>query len=793
MKFQRIFAAALVLLVAACSPPDDDGRIRLYHTEPIGPGLEKAEVEKLDHLGPTLMDKGVNFGVYSANATRVDLLLFDDPESETPTQQFEMKRTGDVWNLYVEGVGVGQHYGYIAWGPNWKYDPEWDPGTIDGFEKDVDSAGNRFNPNKLLIDPYAKAIHRDHDWSKGSLASGPDRTVSTFAAASKSLVVDSDYEWSKNEKEWREKRKNDEPYARNEHVVYETHLKGFTRDPASGVTHPGTYRGFAEKAEYLADLGITAVELLPVHEKPLDGGYWGYNTINFFAPEITYAATDDPLEVIDEFKAMIDALHKQGIEVWIDVVYNHTGEGGLWREKIALNDTNFGSEELINHDPEEVAGLYSFRGLDNASYYALSADGETYWNNTGVGNQTRANNAPMRNLIIDSLRYYAEEMHVDGFRFDLAPVLAEKDQFYNEWDVISETVVQDIIDDPVLQQHNTRIVAEPWSVQGFYLGQFPKSSEGKAAWGSWNAHFRDVWRSFVNWDDRALNSKEGPIDVGGALTGSFDLYGDDDRNPFHSYNFVTVHDGFTMYDLVTYEEKRNSCGPLNPVCCDDPNSSWCDKSSGEENNRSRDWGEEPTKRQMMRNFFASMLLAHGTPLLLGGDEWMRTQLGNNNAYSTQADNEFNWFQWGNWQAKDEAHRMHDFVRQMIRLRKEYAYALAPTDYDSTAPFSWKNPSNSGEPDWNSRSLMIHYDDPEAGPELLIAVNMARDWVEFTLPEGRTWSRVVDTQSYFDDTEYLSENADDLKRSYNATLDEPEPMTEPTYRAAGSSIVVFVAE
>jgi glycogen operon protein len=793
MKMKRILFAALALFLVACSPPDDDDRIRLYDTARLGPGLDEAEVEALDHLGPTLLDKGVNFGVYSANATRIDLLLFDDPESETPTQQFEMKRVGDVWNLYVEGVGVGQHYGYIAWGPNWKYDPEWHPGTIDGFEKDVDEAGNRFNPNKLLIDPYAKVIHRDHDWSKGSLASGPDRTVSTFAAASKSVVVESNYEWSKSEKEWREKRKNGEPYAENEHVVYEVHLKGFTRDPASGVTHPGTYSGFAEKAEYLADLGVTAVELLPIHEKPLDGGYWGYNNINFFAPEISYAATDDPLEVIDEFKAMVDELHKHDIEVWVDVVYNHTGEGGLWREKIELNDTNFGSEELINHDPHEVAGLYSFRGLDNASYYALSADGETYWNNTGVGNQTRSNHAPMRNLIIDSLRYYVEEMHVDGFRFDLAPVLAEKDQFYNEWDVITETVVQDIIDDPVLQEHNTRIVAEPWSLQGFYLGQFPKSTEGDAAWGSWNAHFRDVWRAFINWDDRALNSKEGPIDIGGALTGSYDLYGDDERNPFHSYNFITVHDGFTMYDLVTYEEKRNKCGPLNPVCCDKPNSPWCDKNSGEEHNRSRDWGEEPTKRQMIRNFFASMLLAHGTPLLLGGDEWMRTQLGNNNAYSTQADNEFNWFQWGNWQAKDEAHRMHDFVRDMITLRKQYAWALAPTDYDEAAPFEWKNPSNAGAPVWDSRSLMLHYNDPPEGePQLLIALNMARDWVDYTLPPG-SWSRVVDTQAYFDDTEFLSENADDLKQSYNITLDNPEPIAEGTYRAAGSSIVVFVGE
>ncbi len=794
MKYALFLSLAATLF--ACSPTSDPDRVRLYHDEPIAPGLEQADVEELEHLGPTLLDKGVNFGVYSANATRVDLLLFDDPESDQPTRRYPMNRFGDVWNVYVEGIGVGQHYGYVAWGPNWPFDPEWDPGTIHGFQADVDTAGNRFNPNKLLIDPYAKAIHRDHDWSKGSLASGPDRTVSTYAAASKSVVIRSEYEWSENEKEWREKRRSDdfEGHHWRDLVVYEVHLKGFTADPASGVTHPGTYAGFAEKADYLADLGITAVELLPIHEKPLDGGYWGYNNLNFFAPEITYAATDDPLEVVDEFKYMVDELHKRGIEVWVDVVYNHTGEGGLWREKIELNDTHFGSsQELVNHDPHEVAGLYSFRGLDNASYYALSEDGRTYWNNTGVGNQTRANHTPMRKLTLDSLRWMVEELHVDGFRFDLAPVLGEKDRFYNEWDSIENTVLQDIIDDPVLRENNVRIVAEPWSIQGFYLGQFPSSTEGEAAWGEWNAYFRDVWRSFVNYDDKPLNTREGAVDIGGTLTGSYDVFGDDGRRPVHSMNFITVHDGFTLYDLVTYNEKRNSCGPLNPVCCDEPNSAWCDRNSGEEHNRSRDWGDEPTKRQMMRNFFTAMLISHGTPLLLGGDEWMRTQLGNNNAYSTRADNADNWFQWGNWTAKPEAHRMHDFVRDMISTRKKYAHAFAPRDYDSTAPFEWKSAQNGPEPNWGARHIMIHYHDASVGPEVAVLINMERDWVEFTLPEGRDWKRVVDTQAYFDDSEYLSENADDLKVSHNVTLDAPLELTEPTYNVAGSSIVILATE
>jgi glycogen operon protein len=788
----RRLALIALLAVVSCSEKPDPDRVRLYHTAPIGPGLEEVEVQELEHLGPTLLDKGVNFGVFSANATRVDVLLFDDPESDQPTQQFEMKRTGDVWNLYVEGIGLGQHYGYIAWGPNWEVDEKWSPGKVDGFVADVDAAGHRFNPNKLLIDPYAKALHRDHDWSRGSLASGPDRTVSTYAASSKSVVVQSAYEWSENETTWREQRQDDGPHAAHEQIVYEVHAKGFTADPASGVTHPGTYRGLGDRAEYFADLGVTAVELLPIHEKPLDGGYWGYNNISFFAPEISYAATDDPTEVIDEFKAMVDALHQQNIEVWVDVVYNHTGEGGLWRERIELNDTAFGPGDLTNFDPHEVAGLYSFRGLDNASYYALSADGRTYWNNTGVGNQTRSNNTAMRKLIIDSLRFYVDELHVDGFRFDLAPVLGEKDQFYNEWEVISQTVVQDIADDEVLNKYNTRIVAEPWSLAGFYLGDFPKT-EGRHGWSEWNAHFRDVWRSFVNDDQRALSAADGGVDIGGTLTGSSALFGDDGRRPYHSHNFITVHDGFTLYDLVSYNEKLNGCGPLNPVCCDAPNSPWCQKQTGEDNNRSRDWGDEPTKRQMMRNFFVSMLISHGTPLLLGGDEWMRSQLGNNNAYSTQADNEFNWFQWGAWQAKDENHRMHDFVRKMIRFRRDNQHAFAPEDYGSGAPFSWKNAANTAEPDWGSRNLMLHYHDPAAGPELLIALNMQRDPVDFTLPEGRTWSRVVDTQAYFDDTTFLAENADDLRQSYNIDTAEPLLLTEPTYQAMGSSIVIFQAQ
>ncbi|MEE2828636.1 MAG: alpha-amylase family glycosyl hydrolase [Myxococcota bacterium] len=793
------------LCLAACPGGDP---VSLYATEPLAPSLSEEGVRDLEHLGPLLVDQGVNFGVWSSAASRIDLLLFDDPEDDQPAQQFPLVRFGQVWNLYVEGVGLGQHYGYVAWGPNWPEHEDWYPGSVHGFLADVDSAGNRFNPNKLLLDPWAKALHRDHDWSRASNASGPARTESTWGAASKSVVVRSDYTWSEAEADWREARasRNLPGHALEDLVVYEVHPKGFTADPSSGVTHPGTFRGLGEKASYLADLGVNVVELLPVHEKPLDGGYWGYNNISFFAPEHTYASDSDPNAVLDEFKGMVDQLHQHGIEVWVDVVYNHTGEGGLWRERIYQDDTSLdpGTDAAwYNYDPHETAGIYSYRGLDNAAWYALDEDGLTYWNNTGVGNQTRPNFTPAHRVILDSLHFYVEELHVDGFRFDLAPVLGEVDGDFNHWSDPAQTILQDVVDDPVLVEHDVRVVAEPWSAGGFYnpvLGQFPAGEGGDLAWGEWNARFRDWWRSFVNQDDWALNASEAGIDGGGTITGSWDLYAHNGRGPTASYNFITIHDGFTMYDLVTYPEKQNGCGPLNPICCDDPTSSWCETDSGEEHNRSRDWGSHPEgealKRQMMRNFFTAMMISHGTPMLLGGDEWLRTQHGNNNAYSTGADNPFNWFQWGTWQQDPERVRMHDFVRQIIQLRRDHGYALAPPAYGASAPLSWKSAANTDAVDWSGRHLMIHYWDSKAGPQLAILINMERSPVEFTLPEGTAWERLVDTQRWFDfadpdsAADFFDTTGADSNRSHNISVTDGLPLDEPTYLVQDSSIVVL---
>jgi glycogen operon protein len=808
-----VLVAAGVLCVS-CDQPTTYAR--LYASQPKAPSIAASDIEALNTAGATIVDLGVNFSVYANHATRVDLLLFEDPEAQLPTQEYQMTRFGNVWNTYVEGVGEHTYYGYIAWGPNWTVDPQWIPGTIFGFKADVDAQGNRYNPNKLLVDPYARAIHRDHNWTEGSAASGPDRAVSTFQAGAKSIVTASHYSWSDNETLWRQQRQGaDFPgHNWNDLIIYETHPKGFTKDPASGVLHPGVYRGIAENASYFADLGVTAVELMPAQGKVADGGYWGYMTLNFFAPELTYSDAVHPWDVPDDFRAMVDALHQQGIEVLMDVVYNHFGEGGLWENTIIYGGTNGGNGENIStFSADQVASLFNFRGLDNADYYALTPDNQNYWDNTGVGQESRPNNTPMRRLILDSLRYWVDEMHVDGFRFDLAPVLGEKDGDYNNWDVVANTVLQNIIDDPDLNQYHTRIIAEPWEAGGndpYRVGQFPAASDPHAypgvGWYEWNGQFRDFWRPFENcpyvvenggqWCPNGwpLNSSSGSIDGGGALTGSAALY-KWNRRPYHAVNFVTIHDGFTMYDLFSYQTQVNGCGPLNQICCDNPNSPLCEPNSGTTDNRSWNWGSdeagEDMKRQLMRNLFTAMIVSQGTPMILGGDEWMRTQLGNNNAYSNSADNPFNWYQWGEWLPDQNRNRMHDFVRKLLAFRKAHAYAFAPSDWTGSAPFAWKNTQNSDAlpSDWAGRTMMMHYYDSSFGRQLAVLINGGDASVNFTLPSGVKWGRIIDTQSYFDTADYVDASKAGPLASSNITPDQPT-IVSGTYGVASRSMVVL---
>jgi isoamylase len=780
----RLIAAIIVLTVPINGCVDSD-YVHLFRLADKAPSLSWADLEAMEHMGPTVIDGGVNFCVYSENAERVDVLVFDAPDSDDASHVFNLVNRGDIWNGFVEGIGLGQHYGYRAWGPNWPVDPDWLPGTTTGFRSDVDGDGNRFNPNKLLFDPWGLALHREHDWSLGSTASGPSRASVTYGAAAKTVVVESNYAWSDAESQWRRARADGTlaGHADNELIIYEVHPKGLTMNPASAVDHPGTFLGIGEIAPYLQDLGVNVVELMPIHEKPLDGGYWGYNNLSFFAPELgfshAYQSTGRVDGVIDEFKWMVDQLHQHDIEVWLDVVYNHTGEGGLWRERLYFD--TFEDALEVNFDPKEVAGLYSYRGLDNQAWYALSEDGQTYWDNTGVGNQTRPNHRPMQRLIMDSLLFAVEDLHIDGFRFDLAGILGEPDLDYDATIDPSHTILQEIVDHPVMQANQVRLISEPWTAKGTGpgIGGFPASTNRDGyGWGEWNAHFRDWWRAFVNncnWGDDGsgdwtvvchgaaalespvfvLNSTEG-VDGGAVLTGSESVFGHNGRRPYHSVNFITSHDGFTLYDLVSYPDKQNACGLLNPKCCDDPLSVWCDDESGENHNRSHNWWDEGLKRQMMRNFFVAMMVSHGTPMLLGGDEWMRTQMGNNNAYSTWADNEWNWFRWGEWQNTTavERYRMHDFVRSLIDFRKRHLNQLGPMTYGGGAPFTWKTANNtdmSGD-DWASkRHMMIHYyrEGDHTDPELAILINMEAGSVDFVLPEGRRWGRVIDTQAWFD--------------------------------------------
>jgi glycogen operon protein len=402
----------------------------------------------------------------------------------------------------------------------------------------------------------------------------------------------------------------------------------------------------------------------------------------------------------------------------------------------------------------------------------------------------------MHRLILDSLHWWVEEMHVDGFRFDLAAILGEKDLDYNNWDDPANTILQDIVDDEVLLAHDTRIIAEPWSAGGYYtsIGGFPASSvDQSVAWGEWNASFRDWWRDILNNDDWVLNDAENGLDGGGVITGSYDRYAANGRLPYHTVNFVACHDGFPLYDLFSYDEKVNTCGPLNPTCCDDPYSVWCDTASGDDNNRSRDWGTdaEEFKRQLMRNAFVAMMISHGTPMLYGGDEWLRTQYGNNNAYSTAADNEWNWFRWGEWSAQDERNRMADFVAKIVSFRRSHTYALSPSDWGAGMAYAWKDATNSGDPDWSGRHLMMHYydDGSNLGNELVILVNMERSDVTFTLPTGIDWGCVVDTQTYYDADETLAELGSSTTTSSNIDLSGSVPI-DGSYTVTASSIVIL---
>jgi isoamylase len=563
-------------------------------------------------MGATWDGAGTNFSVFSENATRVELCLFDDDGRETRIEMRE--RQAMNWHCYVDGVGPGQRYGL----------------RVDGPHRPAE--GHRFNPAKLLLDPYAKAIDGVVDWSQeGSVLpyvpardgdGEPELDEHDDAAAMpKAVVIDDAFVWEGD-------RPPRIPWA--DTIIYETHVKGFTmRHPEVREDLRGTYAGLASDTAiaYLKDLGVTAVELLPVHHKSDEAflhpvgltNYWGYSTIGFFAPHSEYAATGRRGEQVREFKGMVKALHRAGIEVILDVVYNHTAEG--------------------NH----LGPMLAFKGIDNASYYRLMPDDPRhYMDFTGTGNSLNPVHPSVLRLIMDSLRYWVIDCHVDGFRFDLAAALARE-----LYDVDRLSAFFDVIhQDPVLSQ--VKLIAEPWDVGpgGYQVGNFP------VLWSEWNGVYRDTMRDW--WCGRAHRGE-----LAQRLSGSADLYESDGREPFASINFITAHDGFTLADLVSYERKRNEANGE-------------DNRDGTDDNRAWNCGVEgPTddaavlalRARQQRNFLTTLFISQGTPMLLGGDELARTQQGNNNAWCQ--DNELSWY---DWTPTPEAERMRAFTRRLIALR-----------------------------------------------------------------------------------------------------------------------------
>jgi isoamylase len=560
-------------------------------------------------LGPSWDGQGTNFSLFSENAERVELCLFDEAGAE---ERIEVRdRTAFNWHCYLPGVGPGQRYGYRVHGA---YAPE---------------LGRRFNPAKLLIDPYAKAIDGAVDWDAANTlpyepngADDADLVLDpsdSAAAVPKSVVIDPEFNWE--DDEW--VRPNT---PLHETVIYEVHVKGFTKK-LEGVRDDlrGTYGGLASEAAiaYLKSLDVTALELLPVHHVADEGflhdrgltNYWGYSTIGYLAPHSLYAATDDQVR---EFKGMVKALHRSGIEVILDVVYNHTAEG--------------------NH----LGPMLSFRGVDNQSYYRLVPDTPRYYMDyTGTGNTLNPVHPSVLRLIMDSLRYFVSECHVDGFRFDLASALAR--EFY---DVDRLSAFFDVIhQDPVLSQ--VKLIAEPWDVGpgGYQVGNFP------ILWSEWNGIYRDVMRDFWRGDASVAS-------FASRFGGSADLYQTDGRRPFASINFVTAHDGFTLRDLVSYNEKHNEANGESNRDGTDDNRSWNCGVEGPTD----DPAVLTLRARQQRNFLATLLLSQGVPMLLGGDEIGRTQNGNNNAWCQ--DNEISWI---NWEDADQS--LLAFTRELIRLRR----------------------------------------------------------------------------------------------------------------------------
>jgi isoamylase len=674
-------------------------------------------------LGAAYDGAGTNFALFSEVAEQVELCLFDDDGEETGIELHEVD--GFVWHGYLPGISPGQRYGYRVHGP---YDP---------------AEGIRCNPRKLLLDPYAKAIEGRVDWDPAVFSypfGHPDQCQTGDSAphVPRSVVVNPYFNWDLD-------RPPRTPYQ--ETVIYEAHVRGLTKlHPGVPEDQRGTYLGLAHPAiiDHLLNLGVTAIELMPVHQFIDDShlterglsNYWGYNTIGYFSPHNAYSSTGGRGEQVQEFKTMVRTMHQAGIEVILDVVYNHTAEG--------------------NH----LGPTLSFRGIDNAAYYRLTdADWRYYLDTTGTGNSLNVRHPHTLQMIMDSLRYWVLEMHVDGFRFDLAAALARQFHEVDRLSAFFDLVQQD----PVVSQ--VKLIAEPWDVGdgGYQVGNFPP------LWTEWNGKYRDAVRDFWRGQPAALP------DFASRLTGSADLYDADSRRPIASVNLVTCHDGFTLADLVSYDRKHNLANGENDADGSDDNRSWNCGVEGPTN----DPGILALRARQRRNMIATLLLSQGVPMLLAGDELGHTQHGNNNAYCQ--DNELSWLQWpfselqpGYLSISDSAGLASiqaDFTRQMIRLRADHPvfrrrrFFAGPTGKGTAAQgdIAWFRPDSSlmEEADWETgfaKSLTVFLNGnaiTEPGPRgepitddsFLLLFNAAEHDVEFIIPPpeyGERWVTELDT-------------------------------------------------
>ncbi len=682
-------------------------------------------------LGVHLDRHGARFALFSRHATAVSILLFSSSETEEYIEielDPKLNKTGDVWHIWIAGIREGQLYGYKVDGP---YQP---------------NQGHRFNKNKLLLDPYAKAISGNHIWdfSKacGYIKGHPDEDLSfstdkNYKESPKCIVVDTEFDWY------------DRPIQTpmEDTIIYELHVKGFTYHPSSNVKHRGTFKGLTEKIPYLKELGITAVELMPIQEfdefenvnvNPFTGerlkNYWGYSTIAFFAPKSTYSSSGTMGQQINEFKEMIRDFHEAGIEVFLDVVFNHTAEG------------------------DHLGPTISFKGFDNSIYYMLKENKRFYQNFSGCGNTVNCNNPLVRDFILDCLRYWVVDMHVDGFRFDLASILG-RDQDGNI--LQNPPLIEKISEDPILR--NTKIIAEAWDAGGAYLiGHFP------GRWAEWNGKFRDDVRHFWRGDnDTVVNFMQ-------RIIGSPDIYQKTNRSPLHSINFITCHDGFTMLDLVSFNEKHNLANGEN-------------NQDGDNNNLSCNYGVEghdappeilTIRRQQIKNFFTTLFLSQGVPMMLAGDEMGRTQNGNNNAYCQ--DNEISWINWDRMQQFDDIHR---FVRCLIQFRKMHPVLRQKHFLSGTAQQGFTHPDcvwhgvNCHAPDlgYYSHSIALHlngayaklqYGTPDN--DIYMIFNASEYDLAFSLPKpfnGSQWLRVVDTSLHTPDDIILQGTSIPSQESY----------------------------